>query len=117
MERLRGVPLTDLAAIQRVTDVDPESILVNALNTWFGSVLACETFHADMCALQPTLDHVLCCFLRGKKLGLPAYPPPHVGVSKSRKACWSAGKSCEAACHQMQFPDTVSPGAVMLKQG
>lgn len=48
MERLRGVPLTDLAAIRRVTDVDPESVLVNALNTWFGSVLSCETFHADM---------------------------------------------------------------------
>ena len=50
MERLRGVPLTDLAAIRTVTDVDPESVLVNALNTWFGSVLACQTFHADMCA-------------------------------------------------------------------
>ena len=56
MERLRGVPLTDLAAIKRVTDVDPESVLVNALNTWFGSVLACETFHADMYVLWPTLE-------------------------------------------------------------
>ena len=47
---LPGVPLTDLAAIMTVTDADPESVLVNALNTWFGSVLACQTFHADMCA-------------------------------------------------------------------
>ena len=59
MERLRGVPLTDLAAIRRVTDVDPESVLVNALNTWFGSVLACETFHADMCAPLPLLAAIL----------------------------------------------------------
>ena len=59
MEQLRGVPLTDLAAIRRVTDVDPESVLVNALNTWFGSVLACETFHADMCAPLPLLAAIL----------------------------------------------------------
>ena len=59
MERLRGVPLTDLAAIRRVTDEDPESVLVNALNTWFGSVLACETFHADMCAPQPVPDALI----------------------------------------------------------
>ncbi|EIE24521.1 ABC1-domain-containing protein [Coccomyxa subellipsoidea C-169] len=48
MERFRGVPLTDLAAIRSMTSADPESVLVNALNVWFGSVLACETFHADM---------------------------------------------------------------------
>ncbi len=48
MERLRGVPLTDLAAIRSVTRADPEQVLVNALNAWFGSVLAAETFHADM---------------------------------------------------------------------
>ena len=27
---------------------DPEEILITALNTWFGSVLACESFHADV---------------------------------------------------------------------
>ncbi len=48
MERFRGVPLTDLAAIRSMTSADPESVLVNALNVWFGSVLACDTFHADM---------------------------------------------------------------------
>lgn len=48
MERFRGVPLTDLAAIRSVTNADPETVLINALNVWFGSVLACETFHADM---------------------------------------------------------------------
>lgn len=53
MERLRGVPLTDLRAIRSITNADPETVLVNALNVWFGSVLACETFHADMHAGGP----------------------------------------------------------------
>lgn len=48
MERLHGVPLTDLAAITSITSADPEQTLITALNTWFGSVLGCETFHADV---------------------------------------------------------------------
>jgi hypothetical protein len=49
MERLRGVALTDLDAIRRTTSVEPEGVLINALNTWFGSVVGCETFHAGEC--------------------------------------------------------------------
>lgn len=52
MERLHGVPLTDLAAIRSITSADPEQTLITALNTWFGSVLGCETFHADVHAGQ-----------------------------------------------------------------
>lgn len=48
MERLSGVPLTDLDAIRSVTSKDPETVLINALNTWFASVLSSETFHADV---------------------------------------------------------------------
>jgi aarF domain-containing kinase len=48
MERLRGAPLTDLAAVRRVTRADPEAVLINALNVWFGSVVGAETFHADV---------------------------------------------------------------------
>ena len=57
LERLYGSPLTDLNAIRDITgieaagaDVDDnaERILITALNTWFGSVLACESFHADV---------------------------------------------------------------------
>ncbi|CAA7389228.1 unnamed protein product [Spirodela intermedia] len=47
MERLYGVPLTDLNSIKSFTS-DPEMSLVTALNVWFGSLLACETFHADV---------------------------------------------------------------------
>ncbi len=71
MERLRGVPLTDLAAIRSVTSADPEQVLVNALNAWFGSVLAADTFHADMHAGAPeqasrlsTAVHMRSCIAR-----------------------------------------------------
>ncbi|GAV67778.1 ABC1 domain-containing protein [Cephalotus follicularis] len=47
MERLYGVPLTDLDSISSLV-ASPESSLITALNVWFGSLLACETFHADV---------------------------------------------------------------------
>ena len=48
MSRLRGVPLTDIDAIRSITDVEPEAVLVGALNAWFGSLLAARSFHADV---------------------------------------------------------------------
>ncbi|CAA0811013.1 Uncharacterized aarF domain-containing protein kinase - chloroplastic [Striga hermonthica] len=47
MERLYGVPLTDLNSINSLVP-NPENSLITALNVWFGSLLACETFHADV---------------------------------------------------------------------
>ncbi|XP_071934380.1 uncharacterized aarF domain-containing protein kinase At5g05200, chloroplastic-like isoform X2 [Coffea arabica] len=47
MERLYGVPLTDLDSISALVP-SPEASLITALNVWFGSLLACETFHADV---------------------------------------------------------------------
>ncbi|XP_022764879.1 uncharacterized aarF domain-containing protein kinase At5g05200, chloroplastic [Durio zibethinus] len=47
MERLYGVPLTDLDTISSIVS-SPENSLITALNVWFGSLLACETFHADV---------------------------------------------------------------------
>lgn len=47
MERLYGVPLTDLDSISSLVP-SPENSLITALNVWFGSLLACETFHADV---------------------------------------------------------------------
>lgn len=47
MERLYGVPLTDLDSIRSLVP-DPEMTLVTALNVWFGSLIACDTFHADV---------------------------------------------------------------------
>jgi aarF domain-containing kinase len=48
MEKLVGVPLTDYDAIRSVTTRDPEAVLIAALNTWFASVLGCNSFHADV---------------------------------------------------------------------
>lgn len=47
MERLYGVPLTDLDSINSLVP-SPETSLITALNVWFGSLLGCETFHADV---------------------------------------------------------------------
>ncbi|KAL3650361.1 hypothetical protein CASFOL_006764 [Castilleja foliolosa] len=47
MERLYGVPLTDLNSINSLVP-NPETSLITALNVWFGSLLGCETFHADV---------------------------------------------------------------------
>ncbi|GJN24980.1 hypothetical protein PR202_gb12760 [Eleusine coracana subsp. coracana] len=47
MERLYGVPLTDLESIRSLVP-DPELTLVTALNVWFGSLISCESFHADV---------------------------------------------------------------------
>ena len=49
MERLYGTPLTDAEAIQRATGgKDPQQILINAMNVWFGSILRASSFHADV---------------------------------------------------------------------
>lgn len=47
MERLYGVPLTDLESIKKFSQ-NPEKTLISALNTWFASLLSCEFFHADL---------------------------------------------------------------------
>lgn len=47
MDRLYGVPLTDLDTISSLV-ASPEASLITALNVWFGSLLGCETFHADV---------------------------------------------------------------------
>ncbi|MCB1302695.1 MAG: AarF/ABC1/UbiB kinase family protein [Leptospiraceae bacterium] len=47
MDRLYGVPLTDLESIRKYAR-DPEETLIVALNTWFMSLMACDFFHADV---------------------------------------------------------------------
>ncbi len=47
MERFYGAPLTDLESIRRYSQ-NPEQTLVNALNTWFASLMLCNFFHADV---------------------------------------------------------------------
>lgn len=47
MERLHGVSFTDLNAVRKYT-ANPEATLITAMNTWFASLLFCESFHADV---------------------------------------------------------------------
>ncbi|KHN19245.1 Putative aarF domain-containing protein kinase, chloroplastic [Glycine soja] len=56
MQRLYGVPLTDLDSISSLVS-NPETSLITALNVWFGSLLACKLFHADVHAGNLWLLH------------------------------------------------------------
>lgn len=47
MERFYGVPLTDLETIRKYSR-DPAGTLITAMNTWFSSLMLCESFHADL---------------------------------------------------------------------
>lgn len=47
MQRLYGVPLTDFDVVRKVAK-DPSQVLITAMNTWFGSLMLCESFHADL---------------------------------------------------------------------
>ena len=47
MQRLYGVPLTDFDVVKQVSN-DPSQVLITAMNTWFGSLMMCNSFHADL---------------------------------------------------------------------
>ena len=47
MQRLFGVPLTDFDVVRKVAK-DPSQVLITAMNTWFGSLMMCNSFHADL---------------------------------------------------------------------
>lgn len=47
MQRLYGLPLVDFSVIQQRVK-DPSQVLINIMNTWFGSLTQCTSFHADL---------------------------------------------------------------------
>ena len=47
MQRLYGVPLTDFEVVKKYAK-DPSQVLITAMNTWFGSLMLCKSFHADL---------------------------------------------------------------------
>jgi predicted unusual protein kinase regulating ubiquinone biosynthesis (AarF/ABC1/UbiB family) len=47
MERLYGVPMTDIEAMRKYTK-EPSQALIMAMNTWFSSLMLCKSFHADL---------------------------------------------------------------------
>ncbi|EPY1276017.1 ABC1 kinase family protein [Acinetobacter baumannii] len=47
MQRLYGVPLIDFSVVKQYAK-DPSQVLITAMNTWFGSLMLCKSFHADL---------------------------------------------------------------------
>ncbi|WP_201618074.1 ABC1 kinase family protein [Psychrobacter urativorans] len=47
MSRLRGVSMVDEAAMHQYCD-DPAQVMADTLNTWFASLMLCNSFHADL---------------------------------------------------------------------
>ncbi|KAA8735660.1 AarF/ABC1/UbiB kinase family protein [Acinetobacter qingfengensis] len=47
MQRLYGVPLTDFDVVKKYSK-DPSQVLITTMNTWFGSLMMCKSFHADL---------------------------------------------------------------------
>lgn len=47
MQRLYGVSLTDFDVVKKYAK-DPSQVLITAMNTWFGSLMLCKSFHADL---------------------------------------------------------------------
>lgn len=47
MERFYGVPMTDVDVMRQYCN-DPASVFTETLNTWFASLLMCNSFHADL---------------------------------------------------------------------
>lgn len=47
MQRLYGVSLTDFNMVKKYSK-DPSQVLITTMNTWFGSLTACKSFHADL---------------------------------------------------------------------
>ncbi|MDO4222830.1 MAG: AarF/UbiB family protein [Acinetobacter sp.] len=47
MQRFYGQPLTDMTSIKYAVN-DPSQVLIAIMNTWFGSLTHCKSFHADL---------------------------------------------------------------------
>lgn len=47
MERLFGVSMIDVSAMRKYC-TDPVQVMTDTLNTWFASLMLCQSFHADL---------------------------------------------------------------------
>ncbi len=47
MSRLRGVSMVDESEMRQYCD-DPAQVMADTLNTWFASLMLCNSFHADL---------------------------------------------------------------------
>lgn len=102
MQRLYGVPLTDFKLVEKYSK-DASQTLITIMNTWFGSLMMCKSFHADLHAGNLML-------LEDGRVGFIDFGI--VGVLKPQ--VWQA---CISFMDALQHTQYLSMAAAMLDMG
>ncbi|EPH1373815.1 ABC1 kinase family protein [Acinetobacter baumannii] len=102
MQRLYGVPLTDFSVVKQYAK-DPSQVLITAMNTWFGSLMLCKSFHADLHAGNQML-------LEDGRIGFIDFGI----VGQLKPEVWTA---CIAFMDALQKTDYQAMAENMLKMG
>ncbi|EPF6520423.1 ABC1 kinase family protein [Acinetobacter baumannii] len=102
MQRLYGVPLTDFSVVKQYAK-DPSQVLITAMNTWFGSLMLCKSFHADLHAGNLML-------LEDGRIGFIDFGI----VGQLKPEVWTA---CIAFMNALQKTDYQAMAENMLKMG
>lgn len=102
MQRLYGVPLTDFSVVKQYAK-DPSQVLITAMNTWFGSLMLCKSFHADLHAGNLML-------LEDGRVGFIDFGI----VGQLKPEVWTA---CIAFMNALQKTDYQAMAENMLKMG
>ena len=102
MQRLYGVPLTDFDVVKQHSK-DPSQVLISAMNTWFGSLMMCKSFHADLHAGNLML-------LQDGRIGFIDFGI----VGQLNPQVWTA---CMAFMDALQNTDYTRMAESMLKMG
>ncbi len=102
MQRLYGVSLTDFSVVKQYAK-DPSQVLITAMNTWFGSLMLCKSFHADLHAGNLML-------LEDGRIGFVDFGI----VGQLKPEVWTA---CIAFMDALQKTDYQAMAENMLKMG